>query len=155
MFAATHDPVRSSGNPLCHPLHWSIVARKSPIKMDHGDPVQLGRWAGQGFRPQKSHGFRASTNLYKNLMERSRGSARTGWSGWSFHELETWKRFVDLHEAFPASHVSVPEGMIQHVRLKHNSFRLMTFHSCKSNSLDFEASRSGPGKMFFSTENCH
>lgn len=62
MFAATHDPVKSSGNPLCHPLHWSIVARNCPIKMDHGDHVQLGRWAGQGFRPQKSHGFRASKN---------------------------------------------------------------------------------------------
>jgi len=64
-------------------------------------------------------------------------------------------KVIDLNEGFPASHVSVPEGMIQHVRLKHNSFRLMTFHSCKNNSLDFEASRSGPGKVFFSTENCH
>ena len=104
---------------------------------------------GQGFIPQKIskiHGFFGHQKTCINHSDQGEVPELDG----AFNG-----KVIDLNEGFPASHVSVPEGMIQHVRLKHNSFRLMTFHSCKNNSLDFEASRSGPGKVFFSTENCH
>ena len=147
-----HITQKSSGTPLCDPLHdpsWLrgpalviSMARKCPI-YGPSDHVH----GGPGIKkPQKIHGFFWHQKTCINHSDQGEVPELDG----AFNG-----KVIDLNEGFPASHVSVPEGMIQHVRLKHNSFRLMTFHSCKNNSLDFEASRSGPGKVFFSTENCH